>query len=234
LLTITDLCASYGKAEVIHQLSLEVKEGEMMSIIGPNGAGKTTLLRCINGLMQTDKGDIVFEGKSIKKLPTHKIARLGITHCPEGRRPFPEMTVFENLKMGALHLSHQKFNERLEYVYSLFPILHERQRQYAGTMSGGQQQMVAIGRALMTSPKLLILDEPSIGLAPLIVDEIFQQINIIKESGVTILLVEQNVDVALKVTDKIAVMDNGQISFMGNPAELVNDSNLREIYLGIG
>jgi len=234
LLTITNLSAGYGKAVVINQLNLEVKEGEMMSIIGPNGAGKTTLLRCINGLVPANSGDITFEGKSIKKLPTHKIARLGITHCPEGRRPFPEMSVYENLKMGGLQLNNDQFNERLEYVYSLFPILKERKSQYAGTMSGGQQQMVAIGRALMTSPKLLILDEPSIGLAPIVVDEIFEQIKIIKESGVTILLVEQNVDVALKVTDKIAVMDNGQISFIGNPAELVKDASLREIYLGIG
>lgn len=233
MLTITDLSVSYGKARVIDQLNLQVHQGEMLSIIGPNGAGKTTLLRCISGLVPANQGEVRFEGRPIQGLPAHKIARLGITHCPEGRRPFPEMTVLENIMMGGLTIRKEAFHERLEYVYQLFPILKERESQYAGTMSGGQQQMVAIGRALMTSPKLLILDEPSIGLAPLVVEEIFEQIRMIKESGVTILLVEQNVDVALKVTDRIAVMDHGQISFLGQPSDLVNDSSLREIYLGI-
>ncbi|WP_400163660.1 ABC transporter ATP-binding protein [Brevibacillus sp. TJ4] len=234
MLTISNLEVSYGKARVIDQLSLQIHQGEMLSIIGPNGAGKTTLLRTISGLVPSNQGEIRFEGQAIHGMSAHKIAKLGITHCPEGRRPFPEMSVLENLLMGGLHVKKDKREERLQYVFQLFPILKERETQLAGTMSGGQQQMVAIGRALMTSPKLLILDEPSIGLAPLVVDEIFEQIRIIKESGVTILLVEQNVDVALKVTDRIAVMDHGRLSFMGQPSDLVNDKSLREVYLGIG
>ncbi|PLT33329.1 ABC transporter ATP-binding protein [Bacillus sp. V5-8f] len=233
MLTINNLSVSYGKARVINQLELHIHQGEMLSVIGPNGAGKTTLLRCISGLIMPNEGEIKFEGKAIHGLPAHKIARLGITHCPEGRRLFPEMTVLENLMMGGLNIKKQQIGERLEYVHQLFPILKARESQYAGTMSGGQQQMVAIGRALMTSPKLLILDEPSIGLAPLVVSEIFEQIRVIKESGVTILLVEQNVDVALTITDRIAVMDNGRISFIGSPSNLLNDNSLREIYLGI-
>ena len=212
MLKITDLVVGYGKAIVIEGLSLEIQAGHTFSIIGPNGAGKTTLLRCISGLLKPSRGDILFEGTSIKNLPPHKIANLGITHCPEGRRPFPQLTVKDNLLMGGLKLGKSELQDRLAYVYELFPVLKDREKQLVGTMSGGQQQMVSIGRALMTNPKFLMLDEPSIGLAPKVVDEILEEIGIIKQSGVTILLVEQNVDVALKISDQVAILDHGKIS----------------------
>lgn len=227
------LAASYGKAHVLEGLSISLKKGEVLSIIGPNGAGKTTLLRCINGLHKVDEGDILFNNQSIKNLPVHRVASLGITHCPEGRRPFPEMNVKDNLLMGAVHLSKDKASEGLEYIYKLFPILEERESQYVGTMSGGQQQMVAIGRALMTQPTLLLLDEPSVGLAPLVVDEIFERIAQIKKTGVTVLIVEQNVDAVFEVTDTIAVLDGGKITFKGDPKELMEDVQLKETYLGL-
>ncbi len=233
MLKITDLVVGYGKAIVIEGLSLEIQAGHTFSIIGPNGAGKTTLLRCISGLLKPSRGDILFEGTSIKNLPPHKIANLGITHCPEGRRPFPQLTVKDNLLMGGLKLSKSELQDRLAYVYELFPVLKDREKQLVGTMSGGQQQMVSIGRALMTNPKFLMLDEPSIGLAPKVVDEIFEQIEIIKQSGVTILLVEQNVDVALKISDQVAILDHGKISYTGQAENLLQDARLREVYLGI-
>ena len=233
MLKITDLVVGYGKAIVIEGLSLEIQAGHTFSIIGPNGAGKTTLLRCISGLLKPSRGDILFEGTSIKNLPPHKIANLGITHCPEGRRPFPQLTVKDNLLMGGLKLSKSELQDRLAYVYELFPVLKDREKQLVGTMSGGQQQMVSIGRALMTNPKFLMLDEPSIGLAPKVVDEIFEQIELIKQSGVTILLVEQNVDVALKISDQVAILDHGKISYTGQAENLLQDARLREVYLGI-
>lgn len=233
MLKITDLVVGYGKAIVIEGLSLEIQAGHTFSIIGPNGAGKTTLLRCISGLLKPSRGDILFEGTSIKNLPPHKIANLGITHCPEGRRPFPQLTVKDNLLMGGLKLGKSELQDRLAYVYELFPVLKDREKQLVGTMSGGQQQMVSIGRALMTNPKFLMLDEPSIGLAPKVVDEIFEQIEIIKQSGVTILLVEQNVDVALKISDQVAILDHGKISYTGQAENLLQDARLREVYLGI-
>lgn len=233
LLKVTNLAAGYGKAKVLEELSFSVSKGEALAIIGPNGAGKTTLLRCINGLHKPDDGEILFNGKSVVNLPVHQIAKLGMTHCPENRRPFPEMSAKDNLLMGALSLSKNEAEERLEYVYGLFPILKERENQYVGTMSGGQQQMVAIGRALMTDPTLLLLDEPSVGLAPLVVDEIFDRVNQIKESGVTVLIVEQNVDAVLKVADSIAVLDGGKITFRGTPEELLEDAQLKEAYLGL-
>lgn len=233
LLKITNLAASYGKALVLKNLDISLKKGEVLSIIGPNGAGKTTLLRCINGLHRINEGEISLNGKSIKNLPVHRIAQLGMTHCPEGRRPFPEMNVKDNLLMGAVHLSKVEAEKGLEYIYGLFPILKERESQYVGTMSGGQQQMVAIGRALMTQPTLLLLDEPSVGLAPLVVEEIFERIAQIKDTGVTVLIVEQNVDAVLGVTDTIAVLDGGQITFKGDPEELLQDVKLKETYLGL-
>lgn len=233
LLKVTNLSAGYGKAKVLEDLSIEVSKGEALAIIGPNGAGKTTLLRCINGLHKPDAGDIVFNGQSIVNLPVHQVAKLGMTHCPEGRRPFPEMSVKDNLLMGGLGLSKEEVQERLEYVYGLFPILKERESQYVGTMSGGQQQMVAIGRALMTNPTMLLLDEPSVGLAPLVVEEIFDRVNQIKETGVTVLVVEQNVDAVLDVADSIAVLDGGKITFRGSPEELLQDAQLKEAYLGL-
>ena len=233
LLKVTNLSGGYGKAKLLEDLSIEVSKGEALAIIGPNGAGKTTLLRCINGLHKPDAGDIVFNGQSIVNLPVHQVAKLGMTHCPEGRRPFPEMSVKDNLLMGGLGLSKEEVQERLEYVYGLFPILKERESQYVGTMSGGQQQMVAIGRALMTNPTMLLLDEPSVGLAPLVVEEIFDRVNQIKETGVTVLVVEQNVDAVLDVADSIAVLDGGKITFRGSPEELLQDAQLKEAYLGL-
>lgn len=234
LLELNNLTAYYGKALALEQVSVGVRAGELLAVIGPNGAGKTTLLRTISGLIPLTEGEIVFQGQKITTLKTHEIVRRGLIHCPEGRRPFPEMTVQDNLLLGTMWTKEQHLiQERFEYVYELFPILKERSKQLAGTMSGGQQQMLAIGRAMMLDPKLLLLDEPSIGLAPKVVDEIFETVKMIKESGVTILLVEQNVDIAISVADRLAVLDHGRVVFSGVSSDLLANSDLREVYLGI-
>lgn len=232
MLEVKDLQVHYGKALALEQVDLRVQEGELLAVIGPNGAGKTTLLRTISGLIPLTKGEVYFDQTPLTGQPPHEIARKGLVHCPEGRRPFGEMTVLDNLRMGSLFISCSEEQERLERVYGLFPILRERASQLAGTMSGGQQQMVAIARALMMAPKLLLLDEPSVGLAPKVVDEIFETVSYIKESGVTVLLVEQNVEVAMNVADRLAVLDHGNLVFCGTKEELLNDHNLSEVYLG--
>ncbi|NJO35366.1 MAG: ABC transporter ATP-binding protein, partial [Rhodospirillales bacterium] len=205
-----------------------------VAVIGPNGAGKTTLLRTISGLLHPTGGSLTFEGRRLAGLAPHRIVRQGLVHCPEGRRPFPELSVHENLLLGMpLWPSRVEAEARLEDVFHLFPRLRERRRQLAGTLSGGEQQMLAIGRALMCRPKLLLLDEPSMGLAPRIVAEVFEAIVKIRAMGVTVLLVEQNVELALDVCDTIAVLDHGRRVFHGTRAELTRDSALTEVYLGI-
>lgn len=234
LLEVKALTVHYGKALALSSVDLEVSGGELVAVIGPNGAGKSTLLRSISGIVKATEGSILYNQREIYKMAPHLIARLGIVHCPEGRRPFAGLSVYENLQLGGLFCQDQaEFKRRLEYVYSLFPILKERDRQLAGTMSGGQQQMLAIGRALMAKPKLLMLDEPSVGLAPKVVEEIFDTIKQIKKSGVTILLVEQNVEIVLEVADHMSILDHGSVVFKGASQELLNDGGLREIYLGI-
>ena len=234
LLEMKDLTVHYGKALALSGVQAGLNEGELLAVIGPNGAGKTTLMRTISGLIRPTSGGIYFQGKRISGRPVHEIARLGIIQCPEGRRLFPEMTVLDNLLLGTVRVKDKRqVKQLLDYVYELFPILMERGKQTAGTLSGGQQQMLAIGRALMLQPNLLLLDEPSVGLAPKVIDEIFEKIQLVKKSGVTTLLVEQNVDITLSVADRLAVLDHGQIVFEGTSGELLQNSGLREIYLGI-
>lgn len=230
ILTIDGLKSGYGKIEALKGLDLEVADGEIVTLIGANGAGKTTLLMTICGNPRASAGNIDFQGQSITEMPTHEIIRLGIAHAPEGRRIFARMTVFENLQLGTPGIEAPA--ERLEQVYELFPILKERSLQRGGTLSGGEQQMLAIGRALMAAPKLLLLDEPSLGLAPLMVKRIFEAIGEInKNHGTTILLVEQNAHQALRLADRGYVLVNGKITLAGPSADLLANQEVRKAYL---
>jgi branched-chain amino acid transport system ATP-binding protein len=235
MLKVERLESGYGSMQVLWEPSLEVEKGSITSLLGPNGAGKSTLLWTIFGSVIPWRGKIEFEGTDITLTPTHKKVELGITLVPEGKHLFKGMTVFENLTMGAYRKEALKdLNESLDLVYSLFPILKERNEQVAGSLSGGQQQMVTIGRALMTKPKLILLDEPSQGLAPKLVLEVFETILKLKEEmGLTILLVEQNADVTLKTTDYVYVMHEGRIKAEGLPEEIKKSKDIREAYLGI-
>ena len=234
MLEIKDIEVYYGMIQAIKGISFEVNEGEVIALIGANGAGKTTTLHTITGLLQPKAGSIIFEGKDITKIPAHKIVSLGMAHVPEGRRVFAELTVYENLKMGAYtRKDKEEIAQTLEMVYKRFPRLEERKNQLAGTLSGGEQQMLAIGRALMAKPKLLCLDEPSLGLAPIIINEVFNKITRInKEFGQTILLVEQNAYLALEVSHRAYVMKTGQIIREGQSGDLLNDPSIQEDYLG--
>jgi branched-chain amino acid transport system ATP-binding protein len=234
MLEIRSLTVHYGKALALESVDLDVAAHALVAVIGPNGAGKTTLLRTISGLLHPSSGSLAFEGQSLAGLAPRRIVRRGLVHCPEGRRPFPELGVHENLVLGMpLWPSRAEAESRLQDVLQLFPRLRERRYQLAGTLSGGEQQMLAIGRALMCRPKLLLLDEPSMGLAPKIVAEVFEAIGKISKMGVTVLLVEQNVELALEVCDAVAVLDHGRRVFHGTRAELTRDSALTEVYLGI-
>lgn len=234
LLSVKNLTVHYGKALALDNVTLTLQEKTMLAIIGPNGAGKTTLLKTINGILRPSCGTIHFSGEEISNLPPHRVASKGLTHCPEGRRPFAEMSCLDNLIIGGLILKKKEEQKKqLVYVYELFPRLAERKDQVVGTMSGGEQQMVAIARALMAKPKLLMLDEPSLGLAPLVVEEIFSRIRMIKEAGTSVLLVEQNVEAALSVADSVSILDHGSLVFTGKVADVYKDSKLREIYIGI-
>src|SRR3990170_1671432 len=233
MLRLEDIHASYEQIEVLRGISLKVNEGEIVAIIGANGAGKTTTLMTISGLIKIRKGEIFFEERGLSNLPPHEIVRLGISQVPEGRRIFPRLTVLENLEMGAfLCKEKQEIKNRLEMVYGYFPILAERSRQMGGTLSGGEQQMLAIGRALMCKPRLLLLDEPSLGLAPMVVSKIFEIIRKIKSQGVTVLLVEQNARAALMLADRGYVMETGTISMTNDAKALAADQRIREAYLG--
>jgi branched-chain amino acid transport system ATP-binding protein len=234
MLEVRSLTVHYGKALALEAVDIDVPANALVAVIGPNGAGKTTLLRTISGLLRPTGGTAIFGGRSLVGLAPHRIVREGLVHCPEGRRPFPELSVRENLLLGLpLWPSRSEAEARLKDVFRLFPRLNERGRQLAGTLSGGEQQMLAIGRALMCRPKLLLLDEPSMGLAPKIVAEVFEAVGKIREMGVTVLLVEQNVELALEVCDRVAVLDHGRRVFDGTRAELTRDSTLTEVYLGI-
>ena len=234
LLQLEEICVSYGRIEVLRQVSLQVNEGEIVALLGANGAGKTTTLRAISGLVKPRQGDILFDGSSILALPAHRIVGQGIAQCPEGRKVFPTLTVEENLRLGAyLHRNDKEWvEEGQEKVWELFPRLHERRFQLAGTLSGGEQQMLAIGRALMARPRRLLLDEPSLGLAPLLVQEIFSTIKAINAQGVAILLVEQNARLALKIAHRAYVLSTGQVVVSGEAADLAIDEKLRKAYLG--
>jgi branched-chain amino acid transport system ATP-binding protein len=232
ILTISDLSAAYGRIEALKGISIDVQQGEIVTLIGANGAGKSTLLKTICGALPPKRGRIHFDGTEITRMPTRNIIERGIAIAPEGRRIFPRMTVMENLQLGGSSVEPALFNERVARMEDLFPILRERRYQRAGTMSGGEQQMLAIARALVAGPRLLLLDEPSLGLAPLIVRRIFEVIKMIRqEQGVTVLLVEQNAAQALKLADRAYVLSTGQITLSGTGAELLSRPEVREAYL---
>ena len=233
MLTLSNVSARYDSFQALFDVSLEVNAGESVAVIGPNGAGKTTLLRAISKLIAVS-GGITMNGRSLADVPAHEVIAHGISHVPENRRLFPRLTVEENLKMGAfLPQSRGRFAERLEFVYSLFPRMRERRAQLAGTLSGGEQQMCAIGRALMSDPTLLLLDEPSAGLAPVVVQQVFELLKRIRAGGLTVLIVEQNVQQVLKVVDRAYLLKAGSIRAAGTAGELLATDSIREAYLGV-
>ena len=234
MLSLSNIDAGYGTFQALFDVSLEVNAGEAIGVIGPNGAGKTTLMRVISGLIRPTAGRIAMEGADLLATPPHRILELGIAHVPENRRLFPRMTVEDNLRMGAfIPAARAKFRQRLEFVYDLFPRMKERRAQLAGTMSGGEQQMCAIGRALMSEPRLLLLDEPSAGLAPVVVQQVFGLVERIRASGLTVLIVEQNVRQVLKVVDRAYLLEAGTIRVSGTSEELMRSESIREAYLGV-
>lgn len=231
ILKIDDINVFYGSIHAIKGISLEVNEGEIVTLIGANGAGKTTTLHTVSGLLRPRTGSIHFCGEDITKIPAHRLVERGLAHCPEGRRVFLQMTVQENLDMGA-YIRKDDPSASLEEVYELFPRLKERRKQVAGTLSGGEQQMLAMGRALMSKPKLLMLDEPSMGLAPILVEQIFDIIKNLHAVGTTILLVEQNAQAALSIADRAYVLETGNITLSGTGSELAKSDEVRKAYLG--
>ncbi len=234
MLELKNINAGYGTFQALFDVSLSIQAGEAVAVIGPNGAGKTTLLRVISRLIEASAGDMHMEGLSYRDLPSHEVVGLGIAQVPEGRRLFPRLSVEDNLKMGAYApLARAKRFEKLDYVYSLFPKMAERRHQLAGTMSGGEQQMCAIGRALMSGPKLLLLDEPSAGLAPVIVQSIFELMRRIRNEGYTVLIVEQNIQQVLKVVDRGYLIETGKIRASGTASELLNSDEVQKAYLGV-
>ena len=234
MLRVEGVSAGYEGFQALFDVSLEVNAGESVAVIGPNGAGKTTLLRAISKLIDVTGGDIEMEGRSLRATPAYEVISYGIAQVPEHRRLFPRLTVEENLKMGGfLPAARARYAERLGYVYSLFPRMQERRAQLAGTLSGGEQQMCAIGRALMSGPKLLLLDEPSAGLAPVVVQSIFGMVKRICAEGYTVLIVEQNIRQVLKVVDRAYLLDTGRIKQSGPAAELLASNDIRKAYLGI-
>ena len=232
LLTVEDINVFYGAIHAIKGISFDVNEGEIVTLIGANGAGKSTTLQTVSGLLRSKTGKIELLGESIAKTPAHKIVSKGISHVPEGRRVFQGMTVRENLEMGAFISDKSRIGDNLAYIFEQFPRLKERQKQVAGTLSGGEQQMLAMGRALMSEPKLLMLDEPSMGLAPILVDQIFEIIVNLNKHGTTILLVEQNAQMALSVADRAYVIETGKISLSGTGSELAASEEVKKAYLG--
>jgi len=234
MLSVKGINVFYGDLQVLWNVSFEVKEKEIVVLVGSNGAGKSTTLKTISSLLTPKKGTIEFSGSRIDHVPTNKIIEYGIVHVPEGRRLFPEMTVEENLIMGSLNgeAKHKRY-DTMEYVYSLFPRLKERKKQTAGTLSGGEQQMLAVGRGLMSLPKLMMLDEPSLGLAPLLVQDIFNMVKKINEAGVTVLLVEQNVRQTLGMCNRAYVLENGRIVLEGRGCDLLENERVKECFLGI-
>ena len=233
MLEVKNLEVYYGVICALKGISFEVNEGEIVSLIGANGAGKTTMMQSVVGLIPKKAGIVTFDGQDITKTPCHKIVQLGMTQVPEGRRIFQELSVYENLMMGAYTIKdQQRFKEDIESTFERFPRLKERRNQIAGTLSGGEQQMLAMSRALMSHPKLLMLDEPSMGLAPILVDQIFEIIKELHAAGTTILLVEQNATKALQIADRAYVLENGKITLSGTGAELAQSDEVRKAYLG--
>lgn len=233
MLKVKDLNVHYGKIHAIKGVSFEVNEGEIVTLIGANGAGKTTILQTISGLLKPSEGMITFEGENLNKIPAHQVPVLGIAHVPEGRRIFADMTVYENLQMGAyIRKDKVQIQEDMEKIFLNFPRLKERIKQIAGTLSGGEQQMLAMGRALMTRPRLILLDEPSMGLAPLLVDEIFNMIQTVNDAGTTVLLVEQNANKALHIANRAYVLETGYIKLSGSARDLLVNPEVQQAYLG--
>ena len=233
MLEVKNLEVYYGVIQAIKGISFEVNEGEVIALIGANGAGKTTTLQTITGMLQPKAGEIIFEGKDISKIPGHKIVSMGMAHVPEGRRVFAELSVYENLKLGAYTRKDKKeIEETLARVYKSFPRLEERKNQLAGTLSGGEQQMLAMGRALMSKPKIILMDEPSMGLSPILVEEIFHIIREISAGGTTVLLVEQNAKKALAIADRAYVLETGNIVLSGDAKETMNNDSIKKAYLG--
>jgi branched-chain amino acid transport system ATP-binding protein len=234
MLSLASVSAGYGSFQALFGVSLDVGRGEAVGVIGPNGAGKTTLMRVISGMLPMNEGSMTIEGQAIGGLPAHHIIERGIAHVPENRRLFPRLTVEENLRVGAfIPAARARFAEQLDWVYSLFPRLKDRRAQAAGTMSGGEQQMCAIGRALMSKPKVLLMDEPSAGLAPLVVQQVFDLVRKIRAEGLTVLIVEQNVQQVLEVVDRAYLLEVGAIKLSGTAVEMKSNSFIRESYLGL-
>ena len=233
MLKVENIQVYYGMINAIKGVSFEVNEGEVIALIGANGAGKTTILHTITGLIAPRSGHIYLEGKDLTKLPAHKIVYLGMAHVPEGRRVFQQLTVLDNLKLGAFSITDKaQIDKNLQYVYAHFPRLAERKNQIAGTLSGGEQQMLAMGRALMSNPKIILMDEPSMGLSPLLVNEIFKIISEVSRDGTTVLLVEQNAKKALSIADRAYVLETGNIVMEGKASELLDNPRIRAAYLG--
>lgn len=235
MLKISNLKVKYGMVQAIHGIDIEVKQGQLVSIVGSNGAGKSTIIRAISGLVPASGGEIHLAGERLDTLPAHEVVKRGVAHVPEGRILFDKLSVYENLELGAFTRTYNKdeFQETLEEVYQLFPILRERARQKAGTFSGGQQQMLAIGRGLMLRPKLLMLDEPSLGLMPALVTQVFEILERIKKRGLTILLVEQNVQESLELADYAYVLQTGKVVLQGEGRDLLKEEMIKKAYLGI-
>jgi branched-chain amino acid transport system ATP-binding protein len=234
MLELRSVDAGYGTFQALFGVDLYVNTGEAVGVIGPNGAGKTTLMRVISGLIRPRSGAVAMDGADVLRTPEHRIIALGIAHVPENRRLFPRLTVEDNLKMGAfMPEARARYGERLAFVFDLFPRMKERRNQLAGTLSGGEQQMCAIGRALMSDPKLLLLDEPSAGLAPVVVQQVFELVKRIRASGLTVLIVEQNVQQVLRVVDRAYLLEAGSIRSSGNSSELLADDSIRQAYLGV-
>lgn len=233
MLEVKDLKVYYGIIQAIKGVSFHVNEGEVIALIGANGAGKTTILHTVSGLLSPRSGSVVFEGTDIVKIPGHKIVSMGMAHVPEGRRVFAQLSVLQNLKMGAYtRKDKEEIEETLKMIFDRFPRLEERQNQLAGTLSGGEQQMLAIGRALMSHPKLILMDEPSMGLSPILVNEIFDIIKEVSKSGTTVLLVEQNAKKALSIADRAYVLETGKIVLEGAAGDLLNNASIKKAYLG--
>ena len=233
MLKVENLVVNYGVIQALKGISFEVNEGEVIALIGANGAGKTTTLQTISGMLTPTSGSVLLEGTDITKVPGHKIVSMGLAHVPEGRRVFAGLTVLENLKMGAYTRSNKKeIADAFERIYESFPRLKERQNQLAGTLSGGEQQMLAMGRALMSQPRIILMDEPSMGLSPIYVEEIFNIIQSISKAGTTVLLVEQNAKKALAIADRAYVLETGNIVLSGDASDLMNDDSIKKAYLG--
>jgi branched-chain amino acid transport system ATP-binding protein len=233
MLETRNLCVNYGGIRALKGISLSVEEGKIVTLLGANGAGKSTTIRAVSGIVPIASGDVIFQGQSIRNLAAHRIQQLGLVHIPEGRKIFANLTILENLLMGAYHNHNQSnVNKIMERVFTIFPILSSRINQLGGTLSGGEQQMLAIGRAMMSQPKLLMMDEPSLGLAPMVVSEVFRVIREIRGEGVTIFLIEQNANAALKIADEALLLETGSIILKGSGVELLRNPKVKQAYLG--